>query len=325
MSNRNEQPLPTSQADPSSPLSDAPSVLLPPTSDSSSSSSLIPDTPSRSRRKDSDRRFSLSTGNDTEDDNEDDDNNGNNNEDNEDPGNLRPVLQGLNEPTNVPLTREDKLNDIVRALRRTNWTFEDMIKAWVGCSGPQDIRVQHHRYHKQRQRRSAMIRAMRSLADYGVCQEVSLVKRCLSELNALVSRAPFSKFAVDISLETIDDAQAAAVVLEVAPTWHTLLSRLLSNRRHHRATYGAPNNRANIQRRMFAITSMVCFSRARQASNTLSTCLDIYLVGSGVHRRVIETLQGLGLCHSYHHANSVMQQVAKHAAVRKCSVNPCLG
>ena len=74
------------------------------------------------------------------------------------------------------------------------------------CRGPQDVRVQHRSYHKQKQRRSAMMRATRSLAKHGVCQEQSLADRCSIELNALVGRPPFSKFTLDVSLETMDDA-----------------------------------------------------------------------------------------------------------------------
>ncbi|KAF1936991.1 hypothetical protein EJ02DRAFT_478313 [Clathrospora elynae] len=77
---------------------------------------------------------------------------------------------------------------------------------------------------------------------------------------------------------------------------------------------GSPNGGfVAINRRMFSLTSMVCFSHARQSSNILPSCIDAFLTGSGVHRRVVETLHGLGLCHSYHHANLLMNSVAKNA------------
>jgi hypothetical protein len=119
-----------------------------------------------------------------------------------------------------------------------------------------------------------------------------------------------------MSIESIDHAQAAAVIYGAAPTWYALLKRLLRNRRHHRATYGAPHNQDYINRRLFAITSMVCFSRAQHTSNAFPSCLDVYLRGAGVPRHVVEMLNGLGICHSYHHANSLMAKVAAHASVR---------
>lgn len=293
------QHLSAPQIGPSNPLSDPSPVLQPLTTHEYNSPSPVP-------------HNSCDISGESEDmDGGDDEDNEHAEDDEDDEDNIGPDCYATG-----PLSREKKLGVIIKALRRTKWSFEDMIEAWVGVNGPQDVRVQHRRYHKQKQRRSAMTRVMRSLAERGICQEVSIDVRCASELDVLVSRAPFSKFAVDMTLESLDDAQAASVIKEVAPTWHSLLQVLLSNRRHHRATYGARNNHTTIQRRMFAITSIVCFSRARKASNTLSSCLDIYLMGSGVHRRVIETLQGLGLCHSYHHANTLMSQVAKHASVR---------
>ncbi|XTI93248.1 hypothetical protein V2W45_1250821, partial [Cenococcum geophilum] len=50
----------------------------------------------------------------------------------------------------------------------------------------------------------------------------------------------------------------------------------------------------------FAITSIVCYSRAKKRSSFLSLILDIYLIGSSIKRRVIETLLGLGIYYSYY-------------------------
>jgi hypothetical protein len=202
-------------------------------------------------------------------------------------------------PTFIPLTRQEKLDAIVNTLRRTRWSFEDMIEAWVGYSGQQDIRVQHRRYYKQKQRRLALMRVMRSLAERGICQDEALDTRCASELDTLIRINPFSKYTVDMTLESIDHAQAAAVIHSTAPTWHALLTRLLSNCWHHRAIYGAPNNQLNIQRCMFAVISMICFSRTQHTSNVFPSCLDVYLRRAGVPRQVYEMLHGFGICHSH--------------------------
>jgi hypothetical protein len=64
------------------------------------------------------------------------------------------------------------------------------------------------------------------------------------------------------------------------------------------------------------ITSMVCSAQARNRSNFFSSIMDLYLMGSGVKRRVIETLSGLGICHSYSKANAVLTRVSEAAKVR---------
>jgi hypothetical protein len=290
------QPPSAGQIDPSSPMSDPPSVLVAPSTDSDddSSSTQTPDTPSRMRYSSLDP-----AGEDSDD-----------------------LDSDLNDPTATTttyLSRKQKLDTIVRALRRTKWSFEDMVLAWVGTSGSQDVRVDHRHYHKQHQRRQAMSRAMRSLAAHNICQDVPVSSRCVSEIDELIRKPPFSKFYIDMTMESLNYTQAAEVIHEVAPTWYALLQSVLSNRRHHRATYGAQKNDTLVQRRMFTITSIVCFSRARNVSNTFPSCLDVYFYGSGVHRRVVETLHGLGLCHSYHHGNKLQAQVAQHAAVRSLS------
>ena len=63
------------------------------------------------------------------------------------------------------------------------------------------------------------------------------------------------------------------------------------------------------------ITSMICLSQARNQSNFFATIIDIYLIGSGVKRRVIEMLSGLGICHSYWKANRALHDVADAARV----------
>jgi hypothetical protein len=57
-------------------------------------------------------------------------------------------------------------------------------------------------------------------------------------------------------------------------------------------------------------------SQSKQKSSFFPGMLDIYLAGSGVKRRVVETLSGLGICHSYHTANRLLKKVASNAEVR---------
>ena len=45
------------------------------------------------------------------------------------------------------------------------------------------------------------------------------------------------------------------------------------------------------------------------------TVLNLYLQGSGIPRRVIEALHGLGLCHSYRAGLDRMKQLEQHTKV----------
>jgi len=204
---------------------------------------------------------------------------------------------------------------MVKALRRTNWTFQEFILAWVGVDGNQDIRLRHKRYFKQKQRRRVLQEAMRTVVSYGICKEMRDVEMCEKELNKLIKKGPFSRFSYSIDIESLDYTEAIKTMKEVAPTWSALLQTVMRNRRiEHQSSYPS-TNMDPVETRMFTVTSIVCFSRAKQTSNILPSCLDLYLLGSGVSRRVIETLAGLGLCHTYHYANGLMDRLSKHAAV----------
>jgi hypothetical protein len=234
MSGNLEQPPSDPPVHPSSLLSNFPSVVLTPTVSGDSYNSSVP-TPSCCYRKDEDNHSleadfnnDVLANNVNHNLNSDLDDDLNNDLDDDLNDNLNDNLDNEphNQPLTLPLSQAEKLDIIIEALRRTRWTFEDMIEDWVGLNGPPDVRVQHRQYHKQKQQRSVLMKAMQLLADSGICQEAPVEDRCVSELDRLVSRAPFSNLAVNITFESIDDAQAAMVIQEVAPTWYVLLKRV---------------------------------------------------------------------------------------------------
>ncbi|XTI87265.1 hypothetical protein V2W45_1203088, partial [Cenococcum geophilum] len=61
----------------------------------------------------------------------------------------------------------------------------------------------------------------------------------------------------------------------------------------------------------YAITSIIYSSRAKKWSNFFTSLVDIYLIGSGVKRRVFKTLSGFRLCYSYYSANRIINSIAK--------------
>lgn len=215
----------------------------------------------------------------------------------------------------TPLTQQNKLNRMAQTLKSVRWTFTDFILAWAGFEEEsQDIRVQHKSYGKVAARRTALSEAMNLLATRGICHE-SLIAVCANELSQLVELPLFARFNYTMDVERLNYAEAVQSIRSVAPTWYSFIRSVMANTRSSRPSYGGEDKRGAIDRRIYTVTSMVCFSRARQGSNVLASCLDLYLLGSGVHRRVIETLAGLGVCHSYHHANNLMNKLQTHAEV----------
>ena len=168
--------------------------------------------------------------------------------------------------------------------------------------------IRHRRYRTPHQRQRALQDAL-NMAPLSPFDTIS------SELNALILQPFFNQFDHTANLETVDFGHAFTILQETAPNWHDLLSRLLSNQRAHWRSYNTSQDDVALAKRMFTITSIICHSRARTRSHFFPSVLDIYLIGSGTKRRVIETLSGLGLCHSYTRANQLMGKIASDARV----------
>jgi len=208
-----------------------------------------------------------------------------------------------------------KLQQVANTLRRVRWSFRTFIRAWVGAEEGREVIIKHRRYAHPQHRRHVLMRAMEDPRTSSVCPRPSLADSFAVELDNLIRQPYFAQFDHTTDLETLDFELAFKTIQEVAPTWHAVLLRLISNQRAHRSSYDA-TPQSVLSRRLFAITSIVCHSRAKKRSSFLSSVLDVYLIGSGVKRRVIETLSGLGICHGYHQANRLMGKIAKEAEVR---------
>jgi hypothetical protein len=75
------------------------------------------------------------------------------------------------------------------------------------------------------------------------------------------------------------------------------------------------------KQRVYLITAIICRCRARGTANFLPKTLGIYLHGSGVKRRVIEVLAGLGICDSYQPINQMISNIAEYAKACILSIN----
>ena len=200
-----------------------------------------------------------------------------------------------------------KLQVVVNTLKQVRWSFEQFIHAWMN----EPRRLKHRRYCTLSQRQRAL---QRTLVRIPSNTNHHLVSMFTAELDALTTKPYFGRFDHTAQIDNINFDVAFQTIRETAPTWHKILIQLLSNPRAHRASYNFPQTQ-EIYKRSFTITSIVCHSRAKKRSNYLSSMLDAYLIGSGVKRRVVETLSGLGLCHSYAHGNHLMQTIANHEKV----------
>jgi hypothetical protein len=220
-----------------------------------------------------------------------------------------------------------KLDRIYTALRHEKWGIRDLL---IACCRDTDsfgepIVLQRRNHKTGRDRRRWVAQALNTPYLEGLIRDstAATVPAFCRELKALRnSDEPYFgqfDYTNEDALKEIDFLRAFALIKEKAPRWYNAQSQILKNERAGWASYPLPRDAKKAQdkvdMRIFMITSMACSTQASQRSNFFSTILDIYLMSCGVKRRVIETLSGLGICHSYSTANRILSRVSIAARV----------
>jgi hypothetical protein len=137
----------------------------------------------------------------------------------------------------------------------------------------------------------------------------------IRELNGLIDRPFFNRFKEENRPEDIQYAGAYTELERSAPIWCGFLTRALQHSRAHQASYYRRKDLAPIQQKAYFITSIICKARAANTSNYLSKTLGLYMISSGVKRRVINVLSGLGICDSYKSLNELYDRIADKGEV----------
>ena len=66
---------------------------------------------------------------------------------------------------------------------------------------------------------------------------------------------------------------------------------------------------------VYTITNIIYAFRAKKRSNFFILFINIYLVGSGVKKRVFEILLGFKLCYSYYLVNYIIGSIVEEVEV----------
>jgi hypothetical protein len=219
-------------------------------------------------------------------------------------------LEVIQSTQNVPGLQE-KMVAIMKELRVRRMGVGTFIRAWV------------EQEDSQRTRRIGLLRKLASQDP--VLREVfghddintdgTFEALVTQELDSLVDQPFFNRFKEEDRPEDIRYTGAYEELERSAPTWHGFLMRVLQHPRAHRPSYPQRKELAPIQQKAYLITSVICRARAAKTSNYLAKTLGLYLVSSGVKRRVIEVLSGLGICDSYTQLNKLYDQIADKGEV----------
>lgn len=223
----------------------------------------------------------------------------------------------LDAPPKIPQKRNVslKLEKITQCIRDQHWTFEDFIDAW--CQEETIFLDKGTRtlYRAPAQRQTSLINALQAPGPTRVIANDIVPPApehtMSTEIHNLIHSSPlFGKFSQIPKPSSSDFPQASTDIRTHAPEWYAFISAMLQNQREHRGNYNQHNKATpedklaadrllSLQRRVFAVTAIVCHSQQRHNANMFQVLLSRSLLDSGVKTRVVSRLAGFGLCHEY--------------------------
>lgn len=203
------------------------------------------------------------------------------------------------------ITKRARYQSLANLMKEYRWTTKDVLQFWLEEN---DIELNHRFLRTSQQRQQALKDALVATE-----AQIDFVQQVRREFDQLAECQYFSQFEPEPSFSDINFDTAVKQVQTVAPIWHCFITQLLQNQRTHWDS-SRSDSQKNLKRQ-FTITAMICHSQRVQRSNFLMTTLSMYLGSSGVKRRVIDTLAGLGICYGYGTTLGLMNQLSTKASV----------
>jgi len=220
-------------------------------------------------------------------------------------------VERILEQIDSPISLDEKLDLIICLLRRSRTTFADLVRAWIESTPGEP--TGRARQHKAKQLLDIiwdedMLPLFEVTDTFSERVTDSTSKVIRTELKALQKKVlVFGKYDATRNVEDIEFMEVHDEIEEHGPN----LSRLINN-----AAFCQRSDRHIRQEqpgRVVMITAMLGLGRARQSANFLTRALGVYLHSSGVRRRVINTLHGLGIVDCYLTIQQTTKRIAQHS------------
>lgn len=221
------------------------------------------------------------------------------------------------------MSTTQKLQGVIDYLRSIRWSLRKLIKEWVSTRENTEARLVSKNYATVALRRTAL-RAVLEDSEIRTAiddsEEMGInITAMFRELDTLPEKSEslFGKWTGSHTvLDNLDFDAAFEIIRSTAPSWYTMITALLRNRRSHWSSgYTSGSVEKSLTRRLYFITAFVLHSRMSNTSSMLPSLLSLYLQGTGTKRRVVETLFGLGICQSYYTGVRLLKTVADESKV----------
>jgi hypothetical protein len=197
----------------------------------------------------------------------------------------------------------ERVSHIAQLLYEWSWSFSDLVGYWIihndGARG--------ERSHQKRVKilralltddSNATVKAMRDDSLWMDSMEIAttlLVQEMHTEFKELRQRHIFGQWSAEEDVKNIDLSKAGKELSQNAPIFRNFMIELASNTR----SGGGEYQREEEEGYLVMLASILLLKASRNTANRFARMLGLYLYGSGVKRRAIEVLDGLGVIEGY--------------------------
>lgn len=211
---------------------------------------------------------------------------------------------------------EEAIKKIVKIIRGRKWKFTDFLCAYM-------------RSGKRSARRAGMVGD--AVKDPGVCElaglpgddivpdGANLLPILRKEFKCLTGKPGFGVYDPTAPTDTLSRASTSLKsIKEFAPIWYHILSDLLTPERGKEP--GRKRKKTGpLQRKLLVMTAIACNTRRPRKASYFQQSLGVHLLSSGVKKRMVEVLNGMGICASYQVSNQAYSKVAE--AQKGCKID----
>jgi hypothetical protein len=201
-------------------------------------------------------------------------------------------------------TAHEKVAQVTKLLKEWRWSFATLVKHWLtykdGLQGVRSARKKTdllrvlliedaETTYKELKSHSLLVESMELATTF----VVNSIRSELSELRD--SSMVFGRWDPELDFEQLDLSKTAAELQSKAPVFTYLITELARNQRKVDNTH----NRKETTGYTVMVASILLLKFARNSANAFTRMLGLYLQGSGIKRRVMSVLHGLGVIESY--------------------------
>jgi hypothetical protein len=200
------------------------------------------------------------------------------------------------------------IKEIVEIFRRRGWDFADFLCVYMRSGERPGRRVGG---------------VQNALKDPEVCELAGLPRDDLvpdganllpmlrKEFKRLTGTPGFDVYDPTAPADTLLPASTSLKsIKDFALIWYHVLSDLLTPERGREPGRKRQKIRP-LQRKLLAITAIVCNTRRPRKASYFQQSFGVHLLSTGVKKRVLEVLNGMGICASYQVSNEAYSKVAE--------------